>query len=289
MKTYISPRTKVLGGNAIGFAHIDRLSTLFVKSAQKIDWHRHDEVEILCCLKGSLVYEFRQRAPVSLTAGCFMVIPPGMEHRLAGGIDAPCRRFSFFLKEYSSKKAKPSPILPTEMRELLALLLKKRIRPQIIKESVLLHVTRLANLLDSTQAPTLIERLAARSDSLAAILSFASTQKEPVLKNATRLMDEAVQWLERHYNEQITMDQLITYMGYSRSRFFSLFKSHTGQSPIEWLTRFRIERAKQLLTTTETNVSTIAKSCGFADPAFFARTFRRCIGNSPTGFRKGSP
>lgn len=101
-------------------------------------------------------------------------------------------------------------------------------------------------------------------------------------------MDEALEWLRCHSAEQITMDQLIAYMGYSRSRFFSLFKSHTGQSPIDWLTQFRINSAKRLLAESDSSIARIAKSCGFADPAFFARAFRRRAGSSPTEFRKES-
>lgn len=289
MKKYISPKAKILDGKAFGFSHIDRLSTIFVKTAQKIDWHRHDETEILCCLKGSLTYEFGNRPSTTLTPGCFMVVPAGIEHRLVGGIDGPCRRFSFFIREPHARSSNPAPVSASEMRELLALLLKKRLRPHVLKESALLNVSRLANLLDSSQKPVLVDQLTARSDSLSAILSMAASQRTTDFKNGIRLMDEAVEWLRHHYAEQITMDQLIAYMGYSRSRFFSLFKSHTGQSPIEWLIRFRIEAAKRLLKTTKISVNCIAKNCGFADPAFFARAFRRRVGNSPTEFRKEAP
>ena len=288
MKKYISPKAKVLGGKTFGFSYIDRLSTIFVKTAQKIDWHRHDETEILCCLKGSLTYEFRNRPPTTLTSGCFMVIPAGIEHRLVGGIDGPCRRFSFFLKEPRARPSGSAPVSASEMRELLVLLLKKRLRPHVLKEATLLNVIRLSNLLESARKPNLIDRLTARSDSLSTILTMAASQRTSDLKNETRLMDEALEWLRRHSAEQITMDQLVAYMGYSRSRFFSLFKSHTGQSPIDWLTQFRIDSAKRLLAETDSSVARIAKSCGFADPAFFARAFRRRAGSSPTELRKES-
>lgn len=289
MKRYTSPKSKTLDGSAFGFSVIDRLSTLFVKSAQRIDWHTHGETEILCCLKGALAYEFRNRPPITLTAGCFLVIPANVEHRIAGGIDGPCRRFSIFLKEPHARTSGASPVSAAETRELLALLLRKRLRPHAVRESALLHVSRLANLLESSQKPTLVDRLTVRSDVLAALLSMVAPPKKSDFRNETRLMDEAVAWLRRHAAEQVTIDQLIAYMGYSRSRFFNLFKSYTGQSPIDWLAQFRIESAKQLLASTELSVSDVAKRCGFADPAFFARSFHRRVGISPTKFRaKGS-
>ena len=289
MKKYISPKAKTLDGKTFGFSYIDRLSTIFVKTAQRIDWPRHDETEILCCLKGSLTYEFRNRPSTPLTSGCFMVVPIGMEHRLVGGIDGPCRRFSFFVKEPHAHSSGSAPVSASEMRELLALLLKKRLRPHVIKDAALLNVFRLANLLDSTKKPNLVDQLTARSDVLSAILTMAASRRTTDLRNETKLMDEAVEWLRHHYAEQVTMDQLIAYMGYSRSRFFNLVKSHTGQSPIDWLTQFRIDNAKHLLAETDSSVAHIAKSCGFADPAFFARVFRRRVGNSPSEFRAAIP
>ena len=286
MRKYISPKAKVLDGKTFGFSYIDRLSTIFVKTAQRIDWHRHDESEILCCLKGSLTYEFRNRPSATLTSGCFMVVPASIEHRLVGGIDGPCRRFSFFIKEPHTRSSGLAPVSAPEMREILALLLKKRLRPHVIGESALLNVYRLANLLDSTQKPDLSAQLTARSDSLAAILTMAGTQGKSSFTNETRMMKEAVNWLQRHFAEQVSVDQLIAYMGYGRSRLFDLFKFHTGLSPIDWLTQFRIEKAKHLLDATEAKVSDIAKACGFADPAFFTRTFHRRTGKSPTEFRK---
>lgn len=285
MRKYLSPQAKVLAGSSIGFCFIDRLSTIFVKNAQKIDWHMHDETEILCCLKGSLTYEFKNRPPLTLTAGCFMVIPIGVEHRLVGGIDGPCRRFSFFIRELNARKSGTAPVSTVEMRILLALLLKKRFRPHIIQESALLQISHLANILEASQAPSPVERLYARSDSLSVLITLASDPKKTDIHNETRLMNEAIEWLKSHASELVSIDQLIAYMGYSRSRFFTLFKSHTGQSPIEWLTRFRIETAQALLRTTKSSINDIAKSCGFSDPAFFARTFRRRVGYSPTEFR----
>ena len=286
MKTYIGPKSMVMKGEDIGFALLDRITTLFLKNAQKIDWHEHAEIEILCCIKGSLTYEFRKRAPTTLTTGCFMVIPAGLEHRLVGGIDGPCRRLSFFIRERHIGRKNPSPLSTAEMRELLALLLKKRLRPHVIKETALQQISRLATLICGSRPLALIDQLTARSDALAAILTLAATRRDSTFKTETRLMDDAVEWLEKHYAEQITLDQLITYMGYGRARFFTLFKTHTGQSPIDWLIQFRINKAKVLLSTTRSSVISIAKSCGFADPAFFARAFRRRTGTPPNEFRK---
>ena len=81
------------------------------------------------------------------------------------------------------------------------------------------------------------------------------------------------------------MRDLVAYMGYGQTRFFQLFREHTGISPNEWLIRRRIERAKKLLTTTDETVISIAHQVGFADHGYFCRIFKRHTGYTPNGFR----
>ena len=285
MRKYKSPRAHNLSGKSFGFPGIDRLSALSVKTAQAIDWHTHEETEILCCLKGSLTYEFRSRPTVTLPSGCFMVVPSELEHRLVGGIDGPSRRFSLFIRRPRTHSRRPIPVSDLEMRELLSRLLLKRLRPRTLGTTALPSATRLADLIEREHPLSILERLAVRTDTLAVLLSIVSDQRTATAKPELRLMKEATEWMKRHAAEKISMDQLVTYMGYGRSRFFTLFRDLTGLTPVEWITRHRIELAADLLRTTSDSVTSIARRCGFADAAFFARIFHRRMGSSPSEFR----
>jgi len=285
MKRYRSPKARVLDGKDIGFPALDRLSTIFIKTAQGIVWHRHDETEVLCCIKGSAVYEFRRRPSVTLTAGSFLVIPAGLEHRLAGGIDGPCRRFSFFVREPPTSFKSFSPVTIRELRELLLQLHAKRLQRHSLPEAALNAVISLANLLEADRKPTAYERLTARSNALFALLACAGSHDCAKRKSTDLLMRQAMLWLEQHAATPVSMDLLVSHIGYSRSRFFNLFKAHSGITPVEWLTQFRISRARRMLTDTTSSIGEIAKGCGFTDPAFFARIFRRRIGCSPSDYR----
>lgn len=64
------------------------------------------------------------------------------------------------------------------------------------------------------------------------------------------------------------------------------FREATGQSPLTWLTGERVERAKELLETTDSGLGDIALACGFAAPETFRLHFRRRTGISPGAFRK---
>lgn len=67
----------------------------------------------------------------------------------------------------------------------------------------------------------------------------------------------------------------------SRAQFTRRFVAHTGMSPLRYLITARIERAHRLLTETDTSVTRVAATMGYADVASFSRQYRRHTGRSP--------
>ncbi|MEE1198283.1 MAG: helix-turn-helix transcriptional regulator [Acutalibacteraceae bacterium] len=57
-------------------------------------------------------------------------------------------------------------------------------------------------------------------------------------------------------------------------------------SPIQFILKIRIERAKELLDFTDKSIADIAESSGFQDQNYFARIFKKQVGLSPTQYRK---
>lgn len=72
-------------------------------------------------------------------------------------------------------------------------------------------------------------------------------------------------------------------MGYSKFR--KLFKSETGYSPHQYHLNLRINKAKELLQTTELNIKEIAYQTGFESEFYFSKLFRKKSGISPTDYR----
>jgi AraC-like DNA-binding protein len=68
--------------------------------------------------------------------------------------------------------------------------------------------------------------------------------------------------------------------------FSDLFRRQTGYAPIDYLIRQRIQRASQLLDTTEAPIAAIAGEAGYSDPYYFARSFRSVMGVSPRAYRR---
>ena len=71
----------------------------------------------------------------------------------------------------------------------------------------------------------------------------------------------------------------------SRSNLMRVFRAATGQSPIEYLLRLRIQKAMALLRNTDLTITEIAMEVGFNDSNYFTRQFKRVQGSSPTRFR----
>lgn len=281
---YLHPSAKALTGARLGLGWLDRLEALCITKASAVPRHTHESIEVLCCLKGVIGYTFDRWPDITMTAGCFLVVPEDAGHRITSGLESPSLRMSFFLRPTLAKDGRFNLFTAADFRELRANLLKKRFTPQAIPNEVHGVLARLADLILSAN-PSSDEITEARVLSTFAFHALASGRRTPTPKTETRLMDEAVKWLEAHYAEKVTLAQLVAYMGYSRSRFFNLFRKHTGLSPLDWLNRHRIRRAQELLVASNIPVAEVARQVGFTDLSFFFRLFRRHVGCSPTAAR----
>jgi AraC family transcriptional regulator len=74
--------------------------------------------------------------------------------------------------------------------------------------------------------------------------------------------------------------------GLSRSYFSTAFRETLGQTPHQWLTAQRIQRACELMAGSQTPLAEIAAACGFADQSHFTRVFARVTGQPPAQWRR---
>jgi len=100
---------------------------------------------------------------------------------------------------------------------------------------------------------------------------------------------KAIQLIDEHYHEVLTLDAVANHAGISRYHFSRVFKSYTGSSFKRYLNRQRIEAAKYLILSEGLNVSEAAFRVGFGDLSHFSRWFKRLEGVPPSAFRKGLP
>jgi AraC-like DNA-binding protein len=93
--------------------------------------------------------------------------------------------------------------------------------------------------------------------------------------------------IETHLSSRIAMSDLTSIARLSTSHFARAFKKSFGAAPFAYVSRLRIERAKQLMLESEAALSQIALECGMCDQSHFTRVFRRVVGDSPNNWRRG--
>lgn len=92
-------------------------------------------------------------------------------------------------------------------------------------------------------------------------------------------------YIDEHFNQKVTVEELAEMVGYSYHHFRHLFRRAFGVSPMAYLLRKRIERASHLLLHGAMTVTAIAAECGFASDAQFSTLFKRECGEPPRSFR----
>ena len=92
-------------------------------------------------------------------------------------------------------------------------------------------------------------------------------------------------YVEAHISDALSLDDLASVAYVSSFYFARLFKSATGETPHDFVTRIRMERAKALLRDTDWPAFKIAKEVGFSSKSHFNSAFRRSFGLTPVGFR----
>ena len=107
------------------------------------------------------------------------------------------------------------------------------------------------------------------------ILIEQQNMESPLITRAKRFIGE-------HQAESISLDQISGTLNVSTFYFCKMFKKATGLTFTDYVSRTRIERAKNLLLNPNTRVSEVAYDCGFISLTHFNRIFKRVVGKSPT-------
>ncbi len=93
-------------------------------------------------------------------------------------------------------------------------------------------------------------------------------------------------YLRQRLEDPLPIRELAEQIPLSVSHFCHAFKESYGATPHTHITRLRLELAQRLLLTTSEPLSQIALACGLADQAHLSKLFRRCVGETPTAWRR---
>lgn len=116
-------------------------------------------------------------------------------------------------------------------------------------------------------------------------LNLLGEYREEQDNRSTRPVKVAQLYIEEHYMEPLTLEEIAKEIGLNESYLSSIFKKQVGKSLIDYLTHVRIQHAKELLIDPERSIEDISDEVGFSDPKYFTRRFKKYTGVSPRAYR----
>lgn len=119
------------------------------------------------------------------------------------------------------------------------------------------------------------------------LMITASKEKEntSVSANNSIIVNKAVEYLDTHFNQDISLADVSEHVHLSRIYFHNLFKVSVGETVHNYLLKKRIEYAKKLLATTDFELTKIAIQSGFSSQSYFNYVFKRKTNYSPKQYR----
>ncbi len=109
-----------------------------------------------------------------------------------------------------------------------------------------------------------------------------------VKQNSTMsgLIREARKYIRLNYMNNIALGDVAEHVNISRIYFSQLFKQETGEKYIDFLNKVRIEKAKEYLAFYDMKTYEVAEKVGFQESGYFARTFKKLVGKTPSEYQK---
>jgi len=105
------------------------------------------------------------------------------------------------------------------------------------------------------------------------------------LRRISKETAEAIKYIEAHFAEEFSLQQVADHVEMSANYLGTLFKKETGMTLVEYLIQYRIDKAKELLLNTHLKSYEIAERVGFTDQSYFSRTFKKIVGCTSKEFR----
>nr|WP_297768605.1 AraC family transcriptional regulator [uncultured Butyrivibrio sp.] len=124
---------------------------------------------------------------------------------------------------------------------------------------------------------------------LSVIASGLSVTPKSDSGSANDYVNRAQAYVRSNYCNPIKVTDIADYVCINRSYLYTLFQNALGISPQQYLARYRIAKAVELLQLTSLPIESVAISCGYSDPLVFSKAFKQEKGISPSTYRKSLP
>jgi AraC-like DNA-binding protein len=105
-------------------------------------------------------------------------------------------------------------------------------------------------------------------------------------RSTSESIQQNIDWMRMHCHQRFGLADLARQAGLSVPHYSALFRKKTGNSPLNYFQRLKIQHACELLVLTDLPISEVAGIIGLEDPFYFSRIFKKVMGSSPRSFRR---
>ena len=254
--------------------------------------HFHKEVEIIYVKKGcvNIVY---QNQMIALQEFEMIIFPSGATHAFLSSPNSERYVYQFDLATFDEK------LLGVSQLHLVQLFDHAQVCSNIWPDDLAQTVAELLDLLfQTTLAPTiavhylqlgyLMQLMGLFLDQLPQekIQKVAGHHAEVKYKEDLVLLNRIFGYIETHYQEDITLDAISELVGFSPYYFTRFFKKHIGQTFIQFLSDYRLEKARYILSQERLPMVEVAEKSGFSSVKTFHHVFKKSQGMSPLQYQK---
>lgn len=120
---------------------------------------------------------------------------------------------------------------------------------------------------------------------LLSVIQFRMRSSEHRNRTADENIDKSVEFMHRNLANKLTLKELAGIAGMSPNHYGVLFTKRYYSTPIDYFNRLKIQRACELLSTTNLRIADVGEQLGFPDPYYFSRIFKKIMGISPRNYR----
>ena len=247
--------------------------------------HFHSAVEVIIPLKG-MIHFWTEDEELPLRAGEIMIVPGGVRHgfRMEADSERELLLYEpngvFTLKEFSTFRQMMTKYIhlngqhpcTQQLRDIFFRIIA------IHRSGAMLRNMRNYALL--LEAYAILGEHYLSTEATAAELNTLQRQL-----SGEDAFNRALDYLNKNYMDDITLDSLAAYAGFSRYTLSRMFRQHTGYTFTQCLSKRRVDMAMELLSGTKIPVTQVALQCGFNSIATFNRVFREMRGCTPTQYR----
>ena len=99
-------------------------------------------------------------------------------------------------------------------------------------------------------------------------------------------IEKAISFIDKHYNEELSVEQMAQMCNLSYHYFSKVFKKVMGQNFKQYIDSVRVSEAEKLMITKDLSINEVAYKVGFLDQGSFYRLYKRIRGFTPTDFKK---